>query len=68
MLKEMGMEESERDKYGSHSLRKGGVTAAAAVRVCTHVLNRHGRWLSDAVYMYIVDPVGLRLEVSKAVL
>ena len=67
-LKEMGMEGKERESYGSHSLRKGGATRAAAAKIRTHVIKRHGRWLSDAVYIYIVDPVGARLEVSKAVL
>ena len=67
-LKVLGVPDRELDKYGSHSLRKGGATAAAAAKVRTHVIKRHGRWLSDAVYIYIVDPVGERLEVSKAVL
>jgi integrase len=41
--------------YGSHSLRRGGATAAAKAKVQMHVIKRHGRWASDAVYLYIVD-------------
>jgi integrase len=67
-LKEMGLEEKEREAYGSHSLRKGGATRAASAKIRTHVIKRHGRWRSDAVYIYIIDPVGARLQVSKAVL
>jgi len=62
------MEVPNVDVYGSHSLRKGGATAAAAARVQNHVLKRHGRWRSDAVYIYTVDPLNQRLEVSRAVL
>ena len=54
--------------YGSHSLRRGGATAAAALAVRVHILKRHGRWASDAVYLYIQDPNEARLEVSRALL
>jgi integrase len=54
--------------YGSHSLRRGGATAAAAYQVRTHVLKRHGRWASDAVYLYIQDPGETRVAVSRAIL
>jgi hypothetical protein len=33
-----------------------------------HVIKRHGRWASDAVYLYIVDGIEEQLGVSAAVL
>jgi integrase len=67
-LRLMGLSDKEIALYGSHSLRKGGATAASAARVRVHLLKRHGRWKSDAVFIYIVDPLVARLEVSRAVL
>jgi integrase len=55
-------------RYGSHSLRRGGATAAARAKIRTHVLKRHGRWESDAVYLYVVDDMTERLSVSAAML
>ena len=54
--------------FGSHSLRRGGATAAAKAKVQMHVLKRHGRWASDAVYLYIVDSLEEQLGVSAAIL
>ena len=54
--------------YGSHSLRWGGTTAAAKARVRMHVIKRHGRWASDAVYLYIVDGLEEQVMVASAVL
>jgi integrase len=54
--------------FGSHSLRRGGATAAAKAKVQMHVIKRHGRWSSDAVYLYIVDGLEEQLGVSAAVL
>ena len=67
-LVSLGLSDKEVKTYGSHSLRKGGATAAAAKRVRMHLLKRHGRWRSDAVFIYIVDPLVARLEVSRAAL
>ena len=53
--------------FGSHSLRRGGATAAAKAKVQMHVIKRHGRWASDAVYLYIVDSIEEQLGVSEAV-
>jgi integrase len=39
--------------YGSHSLRRGGVTAAVAAGVAMHVIARHGNWRSNAVFAYV---------------
>jgi site-specific recombinase XerD len=54
--------------YGSHSLRRGGVTTAAANNIKVHVLKRHGRWVSDAIYLYLVDPTETILSVSRSLL
>ena len=40
-------------KYGSHSCRRGGATAAAAKGIPMEKLKLHGRWKSDAVWDYI---------------
>ena len=53
--------------YGSHSMRRGGATAAAKF-VRTHVLKRHGRWKSDAVYLYVDDDAETVLSVTDAIL
>jgi integrase len=53
--------------YGSHSLRRGGTTAAMQAKVRTHLIKRHGRWSSDAVYLYMVDDIHAKLEVSRKV-
>lgn len=54
--------------YGSHSLRRGGATAAASRLVRMHILKRHGRWASDAVYLYIQESGEDRVAVSRAIL
>ena len=53
--------------YGSHSLRRGGTTAAMQAKVRTHLIKRHGRWSSDAVYLYMVDDIHEKLGVSRMV-
>ena len=65
MLRKSGYDD---EKYGGHSARKGGATAAAAARVQVHLLKRHGRWKSDAVYLYIHDSPTAKLSVSRAIL
>ena len=47
----------------SHSLRKGGATAAANAGVSEDEIKAHGRWKSDAVKGYIRRSVALRLAV-----
>ena len=54
--------------YGSHSMRRGAATAASEAHVKMHVIKRHGRWKSDAVYMYIDDSITQQLSVSQAIL
>jgi site-specific recombinase XerD len=64
-LKKIGVDPKP---YGSHSLRRGGVTTAAAKNIKVHVLQRHGRWVSDAIYVYLVDPTETILSVTRAIL
>ena len=54
--------------YGGHSARSGGATSAASQGIAMHLLKRHGRWRSDAVYVYIHDSVEDRIAVSRAAL
>ena len=49
--------------FSSHSLRRGGATAAAA-GVVRRLLQRHGNWKSSAVDIYITDSMDLRLSSS----
>jgi len=54
--------------YGSHSMRRGGATAAVRAKVQMHVVKRHGRWASDAVYLYVVDSDEGKLSLTQAIL
>ena len=54
------------DKFGLHSLRVGGATAAANVGVQDHLFKRHGRWRSErAKDGYVEDSTEKRLLVSQ---
>ena len=53
--------------FGSHSCRRGGATAAMAGGVAAHVVMRHGNWLSNAFYKYVVDPLEVSLSVGVAI-
>ena len=54
--------------YGSHSCRRGGVTAAVAANVEMLLVARHGNWTSDAVFLYVSDSHKRKLTVSRAIL
>ena len=54
--------------YGSHSCRRGGVTAAVKARVDMLLIARHGNWRSTAVYLYVSDSLQRKLSVSKSIL
>jgi len=56
------------NRYGSHSLRRGGVTAAVAAGINILVLARHGNWRSEAIYAYVSQSMYQRLSVSHAIL
>ena len=54
------------EKFGLHSLRAGGATAAANAGVPDRLFKRHGRWRSEnAKDGYIDDSVEKRLAVSR---
>ena len=53
--------------YGSHSLRRGGCTSAMLAKVNLHTIKRHGRWKSDAVYLYMVDDMEAKLNLTRSV-
>ena len=54
------------DKFGIHSLRAGGATAAANAGVLDRLFKRHGRWKSEgAKDSYVEDSLDTRLEVTR---
>lgn len=56
-------------KYGLHSLRSGGATAAAAAGINDRLFKRHGRWKSEtAKDGYVKDNLDSLLSVSSGVL
>lgn len=65
-LREEGIEEKwgAPDVYGSHSLRRGGVTEARASGVDMLEIQRHGRWKSMAVWGYVGPTDAQRLMVT----
>ena len=65
LLKEIGVDPT---KFGSHSCRRGGVTAAVAQGIEIRLIARHGNWKSDAIFTYISDSLQSRLSVSRAIL
>jgi integrase len=56
------------EKYGGHSARSGGATSAAHNGIAIDLLRRHGRWRSDAVFVYIHDSPATRIATSRAAL
>ena len=53
-------------RFGLHSLRAGGASAAANAGVPDRLFKRHGRWKSESAKDgYIKDSVASRLSVSK---
>ena len=51
--------------YGSHSLRRGGVTEARASGVEMLEIQRHGRWKSAAVWGYVGPTDAQRKQVTQ---
>ena len=61
-------QEEAKQKYGLHSLRSGGTTAAHQAGVAPKLLQAHGGWKSEAVMqVYVAEAVDKKLSVSKAV-
>lgn len=64
-LSEIGLDTK---KYGLHSLRAGGASAAANAGIPDRLFKRHGRWRSEnAKDGYIKDSVESRLSVTKSI-
>ena len=62
-LAEIGLDKS---KYGLHSLRAGGASAAANAGIPDRWFKRHGRWRSEnAKDGYIKDTLEERLVVTQ---
>ena len=56
------------EQFGLHSLRAGGVTAAANAGIQNRLFKRHGRWKSDtAKDGHIEDSTDRRLSVSLGI-
>ena len=55
-------------RLGSHSLRKGGATAAVQAGVPIRLIKLQGRWKSDAVFLYTLVSDDEALAVSNMVL
>ena len=62
-LESVGLDKS---KFGLHSLRSGGATAAANAGVDDRLFKKHGRWSSDtAKDGYVHENITHKLSVSK---
>ena len=57
---------SDPTRYGLHSFRSGGATAAANAKVSKELIATHGRWQSECVNRYIKQSVDSRYGVSQA--
>ena len=63
-LKEIGI--TDGDRYGFHSMRAGGATAAANAGATREQIMLHGNWKSSAVDGYIHADTNQRLKASSA--
>ena len=65
MLEKLALLGLDKSKFGLHSLRSGGASAAANAGVPDRWFKRHGRWRSEnAKDGYVKDKLESRLEVS----
>ena len=56
----------DKQKFGLHSLRSGGATAAANAGLNERLLKRHGRWKTNlAKDGYVQDDLDAMLSVSR---
>ena len=62
MLKRVGITDP---RYGSHSCRRGGATAAVEAGTDLRLVSEHGRWKSDAVLKYVIDSDTTKQSVTK---
>ena len=56
------------ESYGSHSLRRGGVTTARANGVSMLDIQKHGRWKSLTVFSYVGSTAAEQLAVTNSFL
>lgn len=62
-LEDIGL---DKKKFGLHSLRSGGATAAAAAGVNDRIFKKHGRWKSEtAKDGYVREKLSEKLSVSS---
>ena len=62
-LEDIGL---DKKKFGLHSLRSGGATAAAAAGIPDRIFKKHGRWKSEkAKDGYVKETLFEKLSVSK---
>lgn len=62
-LESIGLDKS---KFGLHSLRSGGATAAASAGIADRLFKKHGRWSSESAKDgYVTEDVHAKLSVSK---
>ena len=62
LLRDIGLDEK---RYGTHSLRAGGATAAALHDVPDRLFKKHGRWASDSSKdRYVKESLEQRLRVT----
>ena len=66
LLEAVGAIGLEAKRYGLHSLRSGGTTAAAAKKVPERLLRRHGGWRSEAIHCYVEESLENMLRPSTA--
>ena len=65
-LERSGIDSTE---YGKHSLRFGGITAAARAHVAERLIQRHGGWKdASSKNCYISDSLEDALSVTRAIL
>ena len=66
--KELGKEGLDPNKFGIHSLRSGGASAAAALGVPDRLFQRHGGWRSEkARNNYVKESLDSLLLVTKSI-
>ena len=66
LLQAAGLTPQQAAQYSSHSLRIGAATAAAEAGLPTWLIQRAGRWKSDAYKSYIRSPQRALLTVAPA--
>ena len=66
VLEKLGEVGLDKSKFGLHSLRSGGASAAANAGIPDRWFKRHGRWRSESAKDgYIKDSLEERLQVSR---